>query len=70
MNVDANLSIKRSAGDRGSLSGGYFSLLGLKAEVGADLVEDDRVDGEASYCSYAYWESVFGVDPVSARSST
>jgi predicted permease len=66
--MDANLGVDgQTVAGRGLLvSGGYFSLLGLNAEVGRLLdANDDRVDGEAStvVLSYAYWESAFAVDP-------
>jgi predicted permease len=66
--TDANLGVDgQTVAGRGLLvSGGYFSLLGLKAEVGRLLdSNDDRVDGEANsvVLSYTYWESAFAEDP-------
>jgi predicted permease len=48
------------------VSGSYFSVLGLRPELGRLLgPHDDQVDGEAEsvVLSYAYWQSDFGGDP-------
>jgi predicted permease len=67
-NADANFGVdgQTVSGTALLVSGSYFSLLGLKAEVGRLLdSSDDRIDGEAStvVLSYAYWASAFAEDP-------
>jgi predicted permease len=48
------------------VSGGYFSVLGLRAELGRLLgPQDDRIDGQAEsvVLSHAYWQSELGANP-------
>jgi predicted permease len=48
------------------VSGSYFSVLGLRPEIGRLLgADDDRVDGRAEsvVLSYAFWQSELGGDP-------
>jgi predicted permease len=65
---DANVATKRDAANRDGMlvSGTYFPVLGLHAEVGRLLQpDDDRVVG-ANYVvvvSYGYWQTHLGGDP-------
>jgi predicted permease len=65
---DASLSAGEQARPDAGLrvSGGYFSLLGLRPALGRLLgPQDDRVNGQAEsvVLSYSYWQSEFGSNP-------